>query len=193
MPAKQLRVDEPTVRRRLQRAARKHTLVRVRRWTPESDRITGYVVGVGSAWFVLAVQTDGSRPDGWIALRVRDVSSVRVRSRGDTIDEKSLRARGEWPPAPPHHLELDGVRGVLRTASRSAPLVTVLVEWDEPDRCWIGAVERIGKRVLSLREVDPGGRWKRHRSKFDLEDVTRVDWGDAYNEALLLVAGPPPR
>ncbi|GMA86021.1 hypothetical protein GCM10025868_12710 [Angustibacter aerolatus] len=88
---------------------------------------------------------------------------------------------------------LDGVRGVLRTASRSAPLVTVLVEWDEPDRCWIGAVERIGKRVLSLREVDPGGRWKRHRSKFDLEDVTRVDWGDAYNEALLLVAGPPPR
>lgn len=45
---------------------------------------------------------------------------------------------------------------------------------------------------LHLLEVNTRGGWARKPRTFDTADVTRIDFGGGYEEALSLVAGSPP-
>jgi len=72
-------------------------------------------------------------------------------------------------------------------------MVSAFCELDRPDACWIGAVRELKGQTLSLLEVNNAGVWQRKARAFDLDDVTRVDFGGGYEEALHLVAGPAPR
>jgi hypothetical protein len=87
---------------------------------------------------------------------------------------------------------LDDVVGALEAAGAAAPLVTVHDEFDRPDVCWIGAVQSVDATKLRLLKVDPSGDWERRASTFDPENITRIEFGGGYDEALHLVAGPPP-
>jgi len=136
--------------------------------------------------------SDGIYLDGWTALRIKDIQSVGIDPDPDCFEVKALRARGEWPPVAPMTVELDNVAAVGTTAAQSASMLTVHLEFDRPDVCWIGSVREVAEGTLSLIEVDRGGFWARKASRFDLGDVTRVEFGGAYEEALHLVAGEAP-
>jgi hypothetical protein len=71
-------------------------------------------------------------------------------------------------------------------------MVSVFDEFDEPDVCWIGAVASLDGSKLRLLEVNTRGGWARKPRSFDPADVTRIDFGGGYEEALGLVAGSPP-
>jgi hypothetical protein len=72
-------------------------------------------------------------------------------------------------------------------------MLSVHCELDRPDVCWVGAVRRLEGKTLWLLEVTTQATWARTESSFDLDDVTRLDIGGGYEEALHLVAGAPPR
>ncbi len=40
--------------------------------------------------------------------------------------------------------------------------------------------------VLSIRYIDPGGEWDDDEDRYAMSDITRVDFGGAYEEALVL-------
>jgi hypothetical protein len=71
-------------------------------------------------------------------------------------------------------------------------MVSVFDEFDRPAVCWIGAVKSVDESKLRLLEVNTRGGWARRPRTFDPADVTRIDFGGGYEEALHLVAGSPP-
>lgn len=81
---------------------------------------------------------------------------------------------------------------MVTSAAAAAPLLSVFVEFDRPDICWIGSVTSLDAKKLRLLEVDTQAEWKRTPRSIDPADVTRVDIGGSYEEALTLVAGSPP-
>ncbi|MFN8075828.1 MAG: hypothetical protein U0Q15_10465 [Kineosporiaceae bacterium] len=173
---------------RLRRAEDEQVLVTVDPGR-EADDIDGYVVGVGEVWFVLALLDDRIVLDGWAALRIADVRAVHLRRQGEWM-RPALRQRGQWPPAAPTTVpELDTPRGPVESW-RHEPLVTVHDE--QPDRCYIGVARGLDERFLRLQEVTPRAAWTDRLTKYPVDEITRIDIGGRYEEALLISAGPPP-
>ncbi|MFE6969694.1 hypothetical protein [Isoptericola sp. NPDC057653] len=183
--------DRDAVVARLERARDERLVVGVRRWIRGADHVEGLVVGVGAGWVALAHLAERVRFDGWTLLRLEDVRAVTIDPDPDCFSVTALRARGEWPP--PIDVELDDVRAAVTTAAAAAPATSVYRELDRPDVCFIGAVVSVDEGTVRLLEIDLQGQWHRAPRPMDLGDVTRIGFGGAYEEALALVAGPPPR
>lgn len=178
---------------RIARAEREQGLVSFRRWIPEADRVGGFIVGRSDSWVLLASLSDRIALDGWVGVRLEDIQSVTRYPVEDCFQIKVLQARELWPPLPPNDMDLEGTEGLLRTAESQGSMVSVSLEFARPDACWIGSVRKIEGDTLTLLEVNVTGSWARKPRLFDLDDITRVDFGGGYEEALHLVAGAPPR
>jgi hypothetical protein len=180
------------VRGRLEKALRKQSQIRVARSIPRSDQIDGFVVGIGRTWVLLANLDHRIHLDGYVALRIGDVSKVDRRGGPDTFVGRALAARGEWPPVSVD-VDLDDTAGLIRTAAGVAPLVTLHIEEEDPTVCFIGRPERISRRSVHLWEINPQAEWWDQPTKWSFAAVTRLDFGGGYEEALALIGGPPIR
>ncbi len=176
----------------LEAARAAHVPVRIRR-AHGLDRLEGYAVAVGERWLLLARVADGLWWHGWTAVRLKDVRSVR-RPDGAPFLERVLRLRAQWPPgAPDVGADLSSLRALLASLQGIAVPVAVVAERADPDVRRTGAVRRVGRRRVHLQEVTPTARWRRTTTTVELDGITRVDIGGAYDLALVAVAGPPPR
>jgi hypothetical protein len=179
------------VRAQLEKAAVEQALVRVSRSIRRSDKIDGFVVGLGREWALLAVLDPNVHHNGYVALRLRHVSKIKRRGGPETFVGRAVAARGHWPPVVVD-VDLDSVADLIRTAAEVAPLVTLHIEQDDPDVCFIGRPLRYTRRSVHLLEITPQADWKADLSKWAVTDLTRVEFGGRYEEALALVGGPAP-
>jgi hypothetical protein len=104
--------------------------------------------------------------------------------------EAALRARSESVEKKPR-VRLDSVSEILRTANKAFPLVTIHREKINPDVCHIGRITRIDESAVLLLEIDPDAVWDTEPTEYRLKEITRVDFGGGYEEALFLVGGAP--
>lgn len=185
-------ISKGKIRQRLGKAADTQCLVGLRRWIPDADYLEGFVVGQSPAWTLLARLSDRIELDGWIAVRTEDIQSVTLIPVEDCFEIKALRARSQWPPTGPASVRMSSAQELVETISRVTPMASIFREYHRPDVCWIGAVRKINAETVSLLEVNVAGGWARKPRHFDLDDITRLDFGGGYEEALLMVAGAPP-
>jgi hypothetical protein len=85
-------------RRRLHEALDCHDLVRVRLTPKYTDRLSGFVVGIGEEWALLALTIDGGYFDGYMAFRLKDLARVR---RDSGFEGRFARTQPQWPPTSP--------------------------------------------------------------------------------------------
>ncbi|RBY88029.1 hypothetical protein DQ244_15805 [Blastococcus sp. TBT05-19] len=183
--------DGRDVRAELDEAATRLALVRVSRSIPGSDELDGFVMGTGRAWVLLALLDPGVHLNGYVALRLADVSDVEVRGGLDTFVGRALAARGEWPPVGAD-VDLESAGELIRTAADVAPLVTLHLEEDDPTECFVGRPVRFTSRSVHLLFITPEAEWDGTSDEWSFAEVTRVDFGGRYEEALALVGGAPP-
>lgn len=185
-------IDKKSIRSRIDDAQDRQALVRVRRWIPYSDQLEGFVVATSPHWFLLAVLSDQITLNGWSALRHKDVQAVTVYPEEDCFEVQALQARKQWPPIAPEGIDLSTAPDLIRSAWNVVPMIAIHREFERPDVCWIGNATNLTDSRLSLLEVNVAGGWARKPRRFDVNDITRLDFGGGYEEALSLVAGPPP-
>src|SRR5262245_44793069 len=181
----------PGVKKDLATAARESMLVRVARSIRRSEKLDGFVVGIGREWVLLALLDPNIYLDGHTAVRIRDVAKVSRRGGPDTFVGRALAARGEWPPVAVD-VNLDSVADLIRTASDAAPLVTLHVEEYDTTVCFIGRPVRFGKRSVRMQEITPEATWRAQPTRWAFADVTRVEFGGRYEQALTIVGGASP-
>jgi hypothetical protein len=63
----------------------------------------------------------------------------------------------------------------------------------DPDVCWIGRVLGVDRNRVSLLEIGPDAKWDEKPTEFTLSEITRVNFGGEYEDALHLVGGDPAR
>jgi hypothetical protein len=173
--------------RRLQKALESQDLVRLRR-QKDADRLEGYVVAIGKKWLVLNVATAGE-PNGWAAVRLSDIRN-NWEARGKRFQRRAFELAHAWPPAPPTlPLAVDGsVRELIESAAAAYPLVTIFVEDDDPNICFIGEPVGWTPRKLIWRNLDLDASWEAYEVKYKLSDITRLDIGGRYESLLGRVA-----
>jgi hypothetical protein len=155
----------------------------------ERSSVRGYVLDIGPRFFLLALVSDRIRFDGFECFRLNDVSSVR-RDPYTTFVETALRRRGERMLRKPR-VSVASIEELLLSANRAFPLVTIHREQVNPEVCSIGRVMGIDRGRVWLLEISPDATWEKRLSEYPLREITRVNFGGDYEDALAIVGGSP--
>ncbi len=188
MPASSSTRIPMAVKPALQRALRTKQLVKFTR-PFEDGSVDGYVLAIGPQFFLLAL-VDDVRFNGFQCLRISDVRGLQAPAKYAAFIEAALKVRGERMPERPR-LKLDSLEELLWSANRAFPLVTIHREKVDPDICNIGRITAVKNNRVSLLEIGPDALWDKEPCHYNLKEITRVDFGGDYEEALHLVGGAP--
>jgi len=161
-------------------------LVRIDRQPMEEDMLDGYVVGTSEKFVLLHVLDPNMYLNGYSAIRVDDIKRYRVLEDNDFFANKALELREQFPK-PLQKLSLFDLRSLIETANRLYPIITIHREKMDNTVCFIGKVAKLTDKTLSLYEISPSAKWERTR-RYYFRDITKVDFGGGYEEALWLVA-----
>lgn len=155
----------------------------------EDSPIRGYVLDVGPSFFLMALVSDRLWFDGFECFRFRDVSKV-IADPYTHFAECALRKRRERVPKKPR-VSVASIEELLLTAGRTFSLVTIHREEVDPKVCWIGRILSVEQGQVSLLEINADARWDEKPNTYRLKEITRVNFGGDYENALHLVAGDP--
>jgi len=170
-----------------------HHKTLVKFWNPfDRGSTNGYVLDIGPRFFLLGLVGDEIRFNGFQCMRLSDVRRLHAPDRYAEFIVAALRKRGETIREKPR-VRLDSLPELLSSASRLFPLVTIHRERAKPDTCDIGRVVGIFKSHVSLQEIGPDAIWEEEPTEICLREITRVDFGGGYEDALHIVGGSPPR
>jgi hypothetical protein len=172
----------------LEQAAKDNHLVRLYRENLEEGFADGYIVGAGPDFFAMEVVDSTIRFDGYNCMRYVDVSQYEIPHPHVGFVERALELRSERRRKN-SGIDLSSVSALLRTAGAAFPLVAIHMEIEDPDTCAIGRVCSVSESEVELETITPDAEWDEEIEKFSVSEITRVDFGCAYEEALLLVAG----
>lgn len=150
----------------------------------------GYVLDVGPRFFLLALVNDRLWFDGFECFRIADVKSLKP-DPYTAFAQAALKKRGERKPKKPR-VSVENLEDLLLSANRSFPLVTIHREQVDPDVCHIGRVVGIARGRVTLLEIKPNATWEASPRGYRLNEITRVDFGGDYEDALHIVGGDPP-
>jgi hypothetical protein len=169
------------------------SLVRLGRRLPKSDRLDGFVVGLGTTWVLLALMDlNWMALDGFVAVRRADVTKVERRGDPLSFPARVLKKSGQWPPTAPDDIDLDHDDRLLLGAARIFALATVFNESDRPDQCLVGRIAGVTGGSLDLRCITNEAVWQPSTTALPLAQISRIGLGDRYQSALLAVGGQPP-
>lgn len=173
--------------RALELAYTTESLVWVRRgWDTRPWR--GFVVSATDTLVLLQVLNAGAmRLNGYTAIRIKDIEEC---AEDETFAPVALKLLGERPKPQPDLLLVD-MPGLLSSVGAHFPLLEVFQE-RTGSSFHIGRVVGFGKKKVHFQAVSRGAEWGEIQ-KFSCSAVTRVDFGDGYDEALWLVARRQPR
>jgi hypothetical protein len=175
---------------RLRRAQRDQRLVRIERRGLFGHSLDGYVLQVTDRWVVIEELEDAVYFDGFGAVRVKDITSVKW-NRDAAYVERALAVIGR--PARSLAIPEDAkTRDVIEAAASSAPLIGVHSEQHESEPMWIGRLEGTRKKRFGLLFINPDGTWDSEPDEYRYKDITRVEVGSRYLEALERFGDAPP-
>jgi hypothetical protein len=175
----------------LQAAQDEPMVVRIWRASYESESEMGYVTSIGSDLILLLCISTEIRFNGFAVIRIQDISELEAPHAHAEFVEEALRMRGESVEHAPA-VDLSDVGAAIRTAGQLFPLVALHRELVDPRVCHIGQVVSVTRDFVSIIEIDPNAEWEKEPSTYSLSDVTRIDFGGGYEDALALVGGTAP-
>ena len=153
--------------------------------------VRGFVLDVGPQWFLLAVVGESVTLNGFQCSRLSDVRNLEVPDPYARFAEVALKKRRQRLPKKPR-VSVADTADLLLTASRLFPLVTIHREHVNSDVCQIGRIVGLDNGAISLLEINPDATWETKPVQYRLDEITRIDFGGGYEDALHLVGGDGP-
>jgi hypothetical protein len=170
-------------------ALAERTLIRIVRKIDETKHYDGYVVALCGDWILMAAINDAIRPNGFDALRLKDVSEYYDPAHHAAFVEAALAKRKIRRPEV-LDIDMTDAKSIVAGANKY-PLVTIHREIADPDVCHIGRVSSFTKQRVLLLEITPDATWEAEPTPYALSEITKIDFGDPYAEALALVSAAP--
>lgn len=163
-------------------------MVRIITKSAPDEKLDGYIVSLSETFVLLHVLDGGHHMtlNGYVALPINEIKRVRVLDDYDSFSDRALKLKGIFPQPQPDILLLD-FPGLLSSADAHFPLISLYQERLDRGCCFIGRVQKLAKRSVRLHKINPAARWI-ETEKFFFEDITRIDFGGGYEEALWLVS-----
>jgi hypothetical protein len=161
-------------------------IVDFRRPKLDEGYLRGFVLDHSDNLTLLNVIDDNFRLNGFTVFRNSDVTGYRNYDSKNYFLNRALRLKLIAPEGKPR-VDLTNWKTLLRSAQKLFPLITVHRETISDGICFIGRVVSVSDKMFTLYDIDPDAEWDRpYRRK--LSDLTKVDFGGGYEDALWRVA-----
>lgn len=172
------------------RIIRSQYLVRFRRKPLDESWLYGFVLACSETLTLLhLLETATFTLNGYSVIRNEDVSLFAVYDRpAYYYESKVLRLKGIRPQPQPE-ISIGNLSDLLTSIDRLYPLFTIHRELMNDDCCFVGSLAAITAKTFTLDEVDDCGEWIGPR-RYRFSDITKIDFGGGYEDALALVARP---
>ena len=158
----------------------KDIIIRIDRKTIDARYPEGFVVGLSDRLLLLQeIDSTSLVPDGYLVLRLSDISAYRVDT---TFITRALRLLNRKPILPPE-IDLTDWANLLTSVQRQYPLLMIETEKIAPKCGFIGRIIHQTARYVELEEVDMQGEWD-EKEQFAFKDITQVAFGNGYISAL---------
>ncbi|TDO98883.1 hypothetical protein [Marinomonas balearica] len=144
----------------------------------------GFVVDANEEMVLLQLVDDGVHLNGYQILFLEDISDFVHPAPFNDFQKRVLELRDEEIEDP--EVDLDDLAVLLVDISEEFGLVTLHREEVEADSCEIGRVIRADAVSFELEEIGSDARWFDETFEYDLYDITRIEFGSSYEEALIL-------
>lgn len=171
----------------LQRFLRKQTIIRLySRFV--AGHFHGYLAGWSEEWLMIKDIHDTMQVNGFTVFR-RTALKELVEAPYQKFVREAIELRGrDWPS---HQIgkdmDLSDSRSIIESACSKFPLVTIHIEREDPNVCYIGREPGFDKKRLYWTEIDPDARLEKDSSSHKLKDITRIEFGGLYEKALWMV------
>lgn len=173
------------IRRGLEKARSVGTVVRLQREKFEDGWVNGFVTDLGLDYFAIEVISDSIRLNGFNCFRYSDITNCLIPAPHEVFLKKALTARNIARKKSPN-FDISSLQNLLKSAGNAFPLITI--HDDEENNCHIGKVLDVSDVEVRLLEISPDATWDDRPTPYYLDEITRVDFGGSYEEALFLVA-----
>jgi hypothetical protein len=162
-------------------------IVRIQRSAKITDVLDGYIVGKSKRLALLhLIDPNFINLNGYCAVRIRDIRRWRVRHDHEFFLNRAFQLKG-IAPVQLDGIDLSNLHNLIKSSRKQFPLTTIHRELLDNTVCNIGRVRELTKKALILDEISPAARWER-TGYYRYKDITRLEFGGSYEEALLLVA-----
>ena len=152
--------------------------------------VRGYILAIGPRFFIAALVSDNLWLDGFECFRISDIRDLEVDPYA-LFAEAALFKRGERRPTQ-SPVSVESLEELLLSSAAAFPLVTIHEDIADAGICKIGRVLGVNNGRLSLLEIGPDAIWDEAPNEYALDDITRVNFGGDYEDALNIVSGKPP-
>ena len=171
----------------LEKAQTRNNLVRIFREELDGpdNWSDGFIIDANEDMVLLQLVDDSIRLNGYQILFLEDISDFVHPAPFNDFQKKVLELRQEEVQNP--EIELGELNEILLNISEDYGLVTLHREELESDSCEIGRVIKADDVSFELEEIGSDARWFDETYEYDLYDITRIEFGGSYEEALLLV------
>lgn len=143
----------------------------------------GILMDVSQELLLLQMVNNDIHLNGYQVIRRRDISHIEYPIPHEAFILKALELRDQQP-SHPGLINLDSMESALKSIARLSPLVVVHQEITDPDIRWIGHIQKLDNELLQLRNISPDAVLESGHVQHDTENITRVEFGDAYTRAL---------
>jgi hypothetical protein len=170
--------------------SRTFRLFEIQRGIKNIGSTIGFLVGFSDSLVLFhTLEMDTFRLNGYTAVRTQDISKYRVFDKASYWQFRSVR-RLKLRPKRPLRISFNSFSELLKSVARSYSLVTLHLEKKNPDVCYIGALLSRTEDAFTTDDLDSSGEWTGPR-RIQLSDLTKVDFGWGYEQALAV--GAPKR
>ncbi len=177
------------LRRDLLAAKERGTPVRIARDELDEDVYSeGLVVDVSPRLVLLNQISHRIHLDGFEVLRLEDVTEVTTEWRARRFVERALELKGQARKTPAGPIDLAGMREAVLSANAAYPVIVIDREKDWPGEAAIGRIREEVRGGFRLHWITPAARWKWDGTPYRWAEVTRLEFGNEYEQTLAMVA-----
>lgn len=169
--------------------AKRYTkLVECYRSNLDGDEIAdmGYVVDASDEFMMLQLVDDRISLNGYTLIRIADITKLDADVPHAAFIAKALEIRKKVVRQPVL-VDLTSIETILSSIDQNFPLMTLHKEATDPDTCWVGSLDSIGEKTVTIKEMSPDAKWTGTR-RLPVEEISRIDFDGGYEVALALVA-----
>lgn len=165
----------------------KEWLVKFDRKPMSKDMLYGFILAGNNEFLLLNFFDDNSfNLNGYTVIRHKDIKRFSVYNSEEYFLSKFIELK-KIKPKFLSDFSIKNWKDILISAGRQFPLITIHLEKISDKVCYVGSLAATKKKGFSFNEIDSEATWT-ETFKYKYKDLTKIDFGGIYENALFLVA-----
>ncbi len=170
---------------RMKQARDQCSLIRIDRKPLDNDYIDGYISGLSGDYVIINLLDGGVFINGFSVVRIGDIRQYRILVEHQRLATYALALKKERIAVVKRTFV--NLSDIIRWFMNIYPLITIHRENIDREHCYVGSVKLLTDMTICIKKISPNGVWQ-GVEQIRLQDITRIDFGQKYEESLWMVA-----